>query len=145
MREIEGYGIRTDTAEWIDNLHDVINNTLGQKSEVYKNKYEEYCDYNDLNPNGDFHEEFIDGYENETMCTTGVEALLTDIINELEYNNDQIFFFDDCAIYTPSTIPRNEKAKELMPTQEDVQNILSRYIGPLTKKPITIEWLTIHC
>lgn len=86
---------------------------------------------------------FIDDYESETGLYDGWEGLMVDIINEREFNNQVIFNYDNCTVFVEPYIPVDSEEKALLPTQTDIQKIVSKYFGQLTNEPITVKWLTI--
>ena len=140
----QGYGMAYDTAKWNKNAITEFFNEFLNESVLLKEKYEDYCDDNKLDPDAGFDENFADDYENETYLWDGFEGLITDVINDIEFNNETVFRDEDCCIYVPAYIPLDEKDKAKRPTRKDIERILKTYVGPFLQKPQKIEWLEIN-
>ncbi len=106
--------------------------------------YEAYCADKNLNPDDGYEEAYIEDYENEFACSTGFEALLTDVINEFVDPAENPFVYDDCVIVVPATIPANDTEKTSMLTQQRIREILAEYINPLIEKPVVVGWYQVR-
>lgn len=106
--------------------------------------YADYCEDNDLDPDGGFYDEFIDDYENDTTYNSGIEAFLADVINEFVDPVEKPFIMDDYILAVPATLPVNDSEKVVMLTQQRIREILADYVNPLVEKPVVVDWYTIE-
>lgn len=135
-----GYGIDYSKIEWADNADERIYDLL-----QFKTQYEEYCKDNDINPlEASSFAEFISDYENGTYLWSGRTGLLCDIINELEFEGDVVFRDEDYCIYVAAYIPKDEADKKKRPTQEQIAKIMEKYLDPLIKGSLDIQWYEIR-
>lgn len=87
---------------------------------------------------------YCEEYENSVYLWRELEGLLTDVINEIEFNNETVFRCQYNCVYVEPDIPKNEEAKALYPTQEQIAKILQEYFGTLLDYPIDVKWLTMY-
>lgn len=101
---------------------------------------------------GDYSEELYsfydfceDWFEDAAILTTGIESVICTMINEICFQGNTIFRYDDCAIHVPAYIPADKKSKEIMPTQEDIKTIIATHIQPLYNTTLRPEMMSIAC
>lgn len=141
----KGYGIRLDTnfQPKNDAATLLVDRIINAKDSAILADYKEYCKDNSLDENDvEAKESFVDDYENEQTCGSGLEQLAVDFINEEKFDNEQVFVYEDCTICVLAYIPKEKNT--ILPSQEDIRRIIADYINPLIKEPVDIEWLQIH-
>lgn len=142
LSSYEGYGIDTSSIKWKNDSHKTLMD-LYLKDEANKSTYVDYCYNNGLTPDDEASmEDFVENYENETYGWFWREGMLTDIINITEFNGEHVFRNEDGAIFVTAYIPADKKSTIV--TQEDIRNILAKYISLVSEEPATIDWLTIY-
>ncbi len=144
MSNYYGYGIDTSSDDF--KLKPNAAKLLWEKAKNIgwiEEGYEDYCHDNDLDPNGGFEGEYIEDYENEYTYNTGLEALLTDVINEFVDSVEKPFVYDDYVIIVPATIPANDAERASMLTQQKIREILAEYVNPLIEDPVVVGWYQV--
>ena len=115
-------------------------------TDVYgQDAYRTYCEDGKLDPADDeSKEEFVDSYENETFCSTGLEQLIADYINDHVFSHETVFRYEDCVLGVEPTIPDDEEDKKRLPTKKQIQEVLAEYLNPLLEEPLHIGWYGIY-
>lgn len=138
-----GYGINTasDDFKLKKDAYEILWE-IAKDIDWVKEDYEMYCSDNELDPD-EFYDKFIDDYENDTMCTTGFEAFLTDVINTLVDQVHDPFVYEDYCIVVPASVPANDAERASMLTQKQIGEIIKKYVDPLVEKAVCPSWYTI--
>ncbi len=144
----DGYGINLDSsARFKKNAAVLFMDKWYLATEYGQDAYKTYCEDSDLTPNDDESKEaFVESYENDTYCWSGLEGLLVDYINDYECDHEVVFRFEDYCIVVMAGIPENEEQKKRMLTQEDIAKILQKYLPVLLEEnsALVIRWYTIN-
>ncbi len=138
-----GYGVDMSRAKFCNNAAQYVMANLA--SESLKTDLLEFMTDN---PELDAEEavvEFVDSYEDDIHCNTGLEAIIVRCINDNECNGRDEFLYEDHCIYVGARIPRNDADRSAMKTMEEIQSTLAKYLCPnVIETPISIESLEIH-
>lgn len=115
-------------------------------TDVYgQDTYRTYCEDEELDPaNDESKEKFVDNYENETFCSTGLEQLIADYINVNKFGYETVFRYEDYVLGVEPTIPDDEEDKKRLPTKKQIQEVLAECLNPLLEEPLHIGWYDIH-
>ena len=70
----------------------------------------------------------------------GLEALIADTINELEFGGELVFTYEDYILGVTAYIPEDEEDIKNYPTQKRIREIFAEYVNPLLEEPVTINW-----
>ena len=141
------YGITTDTWKMKDNAYEILYKMIKKhpKSHLRQMITDYYLTNKESDEYGEEAESFFDfteWYENEQL-NSGIEAVITDLINDLEFNSKYIFEYDNWAIYVRPYIPKDDDYKDKYPSQEKIRQILNKYINPILKAPQAVDWIII--
>ncbi len=148
-----GYGVCTENAQWNKNAAATFFNKYAVRSKRILSKYFNYRseqieenrkEEGDVLRESDLMGAFCSEYENGTYCWTGLEAIIVDTINDIDFAGKTVFRFEDHCIYVAPEIPANEYERQKMLTQEEIGQILSKYLDELLPKPLNIAFYTIH-
>lgn len=149
MQKYEGYGVdiskMTLKEAAYQNLYQMIqksNSALREEITAYYEENKHDTPY--LSEETAFYDFCEDWYENEANLGSGIEQVITDFINEQEFGNTPRFACEDYIIHVPANIPVDETDKAQFPTQNQIAEILRKYLSPLYKTTGNITWYIIH-
>lgn len=109
------------------------------------NEFKDFCsDYEELMENGDAEEAFVEGFEDDLLCVSGIEGLIVRCINDREYSKRDAFVYDGYCIYYGARIPANDTDKAEILTMENIRCVLAKYLSPILDNELNVEFLTIH-
>ena len=138
----EMFGIEVDDSLNLkDNYKEIFIKNRRSKNNSFDDLYKEYCEYNELDPDGGFEKEFLDDYDDDG-CLCGFYGLITTLINE-ELGNSW-FEYEDSCVGVAATLPENDNAKNDIPSRERIAEILHDYFDDLTDDVIEPNWLEIN-
>lgn len=138
-----GYGVDMSNAKFIDNAaHHLLRNFA---SAAVKQEFEDFCEDNpELVEDGTAEEVFVDEFEDDITCGSGIEGFIVRCINDNECPHADAFAYSNCCIYVGARIPANAEERAKMLTQEDIQGILAKYLNPILESELTVEFLEIY-
>ena len=149
-----GYGIDFDTFKFKKEAGELLEE-LVMNTEETKEQYLSYSmdrsDYPEMTDE-EFEDELrdfrIENYENSIYWWGGLEGLLADVINETESGTQNggtgmSFYLDVGCLAVLATIPKDEEERAKLLTQEQIRDILSRYLSILAEEPekIEVKWI----
>ena len=116
---------------------------MRQKGNTFDTLYTEYCDYNDLDPDGGFETEFLEDYESDEGNLYGFYGLMATLMND-ELKSPW-FEYEDSCLGVAATLPADEDDKQNIPSRKQITEMLCDYFTGLTNEPITVpDWLEIN-
>ena len=145
----KGYGVITSKCEYKPNAVLLLREKALENDDILHAFYV-YCENYGFQTNeDDAWVSFVENYDDEviegTLITgSGFEGLIARVIDDAEFDGDEYFVCEDCCMYVPADIPFDEEEKQKMPTQKDIRTLLAKYMNPLLKSPVVVEWLDIN-
>lgn len=142
-----GFGIvMDDNTALNDSCYENLLYTVQDSSSFIYEKYLDFCRDEDVDDEDvENLKEFCKTYENENDATMGLPALLADLINEIEYNDQYVIFhYVDCVLHVAANIPYDEEERNTFPTQKEIQELLEKYLEPLLNELPIPDWQMIH-
>lgn len=143
-----GYGIDLSAVDMKSNAEKILYD-MAKNVDFCKESHEEWLE--DLEDSWDPEltaedvDDFINHYESIIKeGNDGLEGFLADLLNENECKGQDTFVYEDCVLHVIADIPKDEKARDHMITQEQIQKLIEKYVGPLIKKPVKCDWYTIQ-
>ena len=138
-----GYGVVMDNVEFkLDAAKYVLDNFATQEILDEFNEFRKYND--DITDDDEAKEIFVDEYEDPIYCEGGICGLLVRCINAHECGESHKFAYEDYCIYVGARIPADDDEKSGMLTMDDIRKILAKYLNPILKNNVNVEFLEIH-
>lgn len=147
MTEFYGVNLDSNGVKFKKDAAVLFMNLFYLTDECGQETFKTYCEDEELDPADDeSKEKFVDSYENEslTFCSTGLEQLIADYINDHVFNHEVVFRYEDYILGVESTIPEDEEDKKRIPTKKQIKEALITYLNPLLEEPFHIGWYDIH-
>lgn len=138
-----GYGTIIDNAELkMGAAKYVLENFASQE---ILDEFKDFCKDNaDMIDSEAAEELFVEEYEDPIYYDSGIYGLLVRCINDREFGGSRKFAYEDYCIYVGARIPDNDDEKADMLTKEDIRKILAKYLTPILKNGVTVQFLEIH-
>lgn len=86
---------------------------------------------------------FVENFTDDYGCGSDAEGLLARVIDDADFDGAEVFVSKDGCLYVQATVPADDEEKEILPTQEEIRNLLAIYLNPLLEEPAEICWLNI--
>lgn len=110
-----------------------------------RDDFKEFCDENpDLVEDGTAVEVFVEEFEDDITCTSGIEGFLVRCINDAESYKQHEFMYDDYCIYVGARIPEDGSDRQRMLTKADIRRVLAKYLNPILEAEAVVESLEIR-
>lgn len=110
-----------------------------------RDDFKEFCEDNpEIVEDGTAVEVFVEEFEDDITCASGIEGFLVKCINDAECKKYSDFIYDDYCIYVGARIPANQTQKASMLTMEDIHKILAKYLNPILETELVVEYVEIN-
>ena len=144
-----GYGVNLEKADEMlcEDAFQKLTELAISKCDDLKEEFDEYVKINkgQFDTPDEAKRCFCEDFEDDYCDGSGFGCLLSVVINELECSGATRFIYGDQCIFVEESIPYDSYSKGKMLTILDIQQILGKYLSPLTVDgSFTPEYLEIN-
>lgn len=131
-----GYGVILSQCSFVPDADVMLlDKALDMGNDEVYHKHTVFCDnYGYSYKSKPGKKEFVETYEDDyTGC--GLVGMLARMINDADFDGEDFFVAKGGCLYVKAEIPVDDEDKQLMPTQRDIQMLLSLFLNPLLVQP----------